>query len=73
MGLTMGERIRYEVDLPVWEEGDVIEGIEENVGKGPKMRVLVSLPPTYPDTSPPQLQLLGRYLGDYNIDAGLCE
>jgi hypothetical protein len=75
MGLTMslGDRIRYEVDLAVWEEGETIEGIEGNAGRGPKMRVLVSLPPTYPETSPPQLQLLGRYLGDYNIDAGLCE
>lgn len=39
----------------------------------PMMRMLVSLPPTYPDSAPPQLQLLGRYLGNFGIDAGLCE
>jgi hypothetical protein len=36
------------------------------------MRVMVSLPPTYPNSSPPQLQLLGRYLGDFAIDTDLC-
>jgi len=32
-------------------------------------RILVSLPPTYPDSSPPQLQLLSRYIGAFQIDA----
>ncbi|KAK4684215.1 hypothetical protein P7C73_g5978, partial [Tremellales sp. Uapishka_1] len=67
-GLVPGERIRYEITIPVWEEGD---GPEEIEGKSPMMRVLVSLPPTYPNSSPPQLQLLGRYLGSFSIDAGL--
>ena len=33
--------------------------------------VLVSLPPTYPASSPPQLQLLSRYIGPYGVDATL--
>ncbi|WVQ84021.1 hypothetical protein IAT38_006166 [Cryptococcus sp. DSM 104549] len=74
IGYTPGERIRYEVSLPVWEEGDEPE-VEEGEGvvpkKAPIMRILVSLPPTYPNSSPPQLQLLGRYLGSFPIDSGL--
>lgn len=64
--LEPGERIRYELSLPLFDQlddGDV------NV----KIRILVSLPPTYPNSSPPQLQLLGRYVGQFPIDAGLCE
>ncbi len=70
-----GERIRYEVTLPVWEEGEDLESLSfRDLPKEiPRMRVLVSLPPTYPNSSPPQLQLLGRYLGSFSIDAGLCE
>jgi hypothetical protein len=34
-------------------------------------RTLVSLPPTYPDSSPPQLQLLSRYIGAFQVDASL--
>jgi hypothetical protein len=34
-------------------------------------RVLVSLPPTYPASSPPQLQLLSKYIGDFGVDPGL--
>jgi hypothetical protein len=79
---TPGERIRYEVSIPLWEEGEVLPGLgtapKEAAkampkGPAPMMRVLVSLPPTYPDRMAPQLQLLGRYLGDFGIDAGLCE
>ncbi|GFZ49174.1 Protein IMPACT homolog [Saitozyma sp. JCM 24511] len=68
-----GERIRYEVTFPVWDEGDVLDGMERRnmPEQAPAMRVLVSLPPTYPNSSPPQLQLLGRYLGAFPIDAGL--
>ena len=33
--------------------------------------VLVSLPTTYPATSPPQLQLLSRYIGAYAVDSAL--
>jgi len=35
------------------------------------IRVLVSLPPTYPSSSPPQLQLLSRYIGAFGADSGL--
>jgi hypothetical protein len=74
-GLAPNDRIRYEVTIPLWEEGEGLEGVkkEDIPDKAPRLRVLVSLPPNYPDTSPPQLQLLGRYLGDYSIDSGLCE
>ncbi|WWD22081.1 hypothetical protein CI109_106570 [Kwoniella shandongensis] len=73
IGYTPGERIRYEVTLPVWEEGEELEGVDKEVvpDKPPMMRILVSLPPTYPNSSPPQLQLLGRYLGSFAIDSGL--
>nr|XP_019008726.1 uncharacterized protein I206_06408 [Kwoniella pini CBS 10737]OCF47507.1 hypothetical protein I206_06408 [Kwoniella pini CBS 10737] len=73
IGFIPGERIRYEVTLPVWEQGDHLEGIDEQKvpEDPPNMRVLVSLPPTYPNSSPPQLQLLGRYLGNFGIDSGL--
>lgn len=33
--------------------------------------ILVSLPPTYPTSAPPQLQLLSRYIGPYGVDATL--
>ena len=35
------------------------------------LQVLVSLPPSYPETSPPQLQLLSRYIGPFGVDADL--
>ncbi|KAJ6590987.1 ribosomal protein S5 domain 2-type protein [Mycena vulgaris] len=35
------------------------------------IRVLVSLPETYPATSPPQLQLLSRYIGAFGADSSL--
>ncbi|KAJ6624182.1 imprinted and ancient [Mycena sp. CBHHK59/15] len=35
------------------------------------IRVLVSLPDTYPDAAPPQLQLLSRYIGAFGADAAL--
>lgn len=71
---TPGERIRYEVVIPVWDEGDVLDGmkLEDMPSEVPHMRVLVSLPPTYPNSAP-QLQLLGRYMGSFGIDAGLCK
>ncbi|WWC87136.1 uncharacterized protein L201_002022 [Kwoniella dendrophila CBS 6074] len=73
IGFTPGERIRYEISLPVWEEGDDLDGLDKSKipNQSPIMRVLVSLPPTYPNSSPPQLQLLGRYLGSFGIDSGL--
>ena len=36
-----------------------------------KLRILVSVPYTYPERSPPQLQLLSRYIGPYKVDSGL--
>jgi hypothetical protein len=75
IGFSPGERIRYEVSLPIWEADEVLEGVEKAAmpDQSPSMRVMVSLPPTYPNTSPPQLQLLGRYLGNFSIDTDLCE
>ena len=35
------------------------------------LQVLVSLPPSYPETSSPQLQLLSRYIGPFGVDADL--
>ncbi|KAF8908346.1 ribosomal protein S5 domain 2-type protein [Mucidula mucida] len=35
------------------------------------IKVLVSLPPSYPTSSPPQLQLLSRYIGSYGSDSVL--
>jgi hypothetical protein len=53
----------------------VLDGIavDDMPSEIPFMRVLVSLPPTYPTSAPPQIQLLGRYMGSFGIDAGLCE
>lgn len=34
-------------------------------------RVLVSLPSSYPATSPPQLQLLSKYIGPFGVDSSL--
>ncbi|KAF8897923.1 imprinted and ancient [Infundibulicybe gibba] len=52
--------IRYEVSLS-------LPSPHEDVA----IRVLVSLPPTYPVSSPPQLQLLSRYIGAFAVDSGL--
>jgi hypothetical protein len=35
------------------------------------LQVLVSLPHSYPATSPPQLQLLSRYIGPFGVDTDL--
>jgi len=35
------------------------------------IRVLVSLPSSYPETSPPQLQLLSKYIGAFSADSDL--
>jgi len=55
-----GGTIRYEVSL-------CLPVPHEDVG----IRVLVSLPPSYPETSPPQLQLLSRYIGAFGADSDL--
>ncbi|KAI0700615.1 UPF0029-domain-containing protein [Cytidiella melzeri] len=53
-------KIRYEVSLSLDTDDDET-----------KCAVLVSLPPTYPATSPPQLQLLSRYIGPFGVDSAL--
>jgi hypothetical protein len=35
------------------------------------LRLLASLPPDYPSTRPPQLQLHSRYIGSFSIDSAL--
>jgi hypothetical protein len=35
------------------------------------LKILVSLPPSYPSTSPPQLQLLSKYIGAFGADSDL--
>jgi len=35
------------------------------------IRVLVSLPPSYPAASAPQFQLLSKWIGNFGVDAGL--
>jgi len=35
------------------------------------LRILVSLPPTYPSSAPPQLQLLSKYIGNFGADSAL--
>ncbi|KAI0355514.1 UPF0029-domain-containing protein [Trametes cingulata] len=52
--------IRYEVTLN-----------DDGAESSHQVIILVSLPPTYPSSSPPQLQLLSRYIGPYGVDAPL--
>ncbi|KAG6897186.1 hypothetical protein C0992_003575 [Termitomyces sp. T32_za158] len=54
------DTIRYEVELS-------LSSPHEDV----TVRLLVSLPETYPLSSPPQLQLLSRYVGAFGADSGL--
>ncbi|KAJ3518461.1 hypothetical protein NMY22_g13663 [Coprinellus aureogranulatus] len=54
------ETVRYQVTLsfpPPYEEVTV--------------KILVSIPPTYPSSTPPQLQLLSRYIGAFGVDPAL--
>ncbi|KIJ20472.1 hypothetical protein PAXINDRAFT_166521 [Paxillus involutus ATCC 200175] len=53
------ETIRYVVSLNLGSHEDV------------SIRILVSLPPSYPASSSPQLQLLSRYIGAFGVDASL--
>ncbi|KAI0705758.1 UPF0029-domain-containing protein [Cerioporus squamosus] len=55
--------IRYEVTLSIEASDDG--------GSSHPVTILVSLPPTYPSSAPPQLQLLSRYIGPYGVDAPL--
>ncbi|KAF9459770.1 imprinted and ancient [Collybia nuda] len=52
--------LRYEAELSLPSPHDEIT-----------VRVLVSIPPTYPVSSPPQLQLLSRYIGAFGADSAL--
>ncbi|KAG2073585.1 UPF0029-domain-containing protein [Suillus decipiens] len=51
--------IRYEVSLNLPSHEDI------------SIRILVSIPPTYPASNPPQLQLLSRYIGAFGVDSSL--
>lgn len=44
---------------------------QDEHGSSHPIIILVSLPPTYPASAPPQLQLLSRYIGPYGVDAPL--
>ncbi|KAG6916482.1 hypothetical protein DXG01_006676 [Tephrocybe rancida] len=52
--------IRYEVELSLLSPYEDVS-----------VRILVSLPEAYPVSSPPQLQLLSRYVGAFGADSGL--
>ncbi|THH16921.1 hypothetical protein EW146_g3794 [Bondarzewia mesenterica] len=54
------DKIRYEVNLR-------LPSPHEDV----PLRILVSLPLSYPATSPPQLQLLSRYIGAFGVNSEL--
>ncbi|KAG6861968.1 hypothetical protein C0995_009152 [Termitomyces sp. Mi166 len=54
------DTIRYEVELSLLSPHEDVS-----------VRILVSLPETYPVSSPPQLQLLSRYVGAFGADSGL--
>lgn len=51
--------IRYEVSLNLPSHEDI------------SIRILVSIPPTYPASNSPQLQLLSRYIGAFGVDSSL--
>ncbi|KAI5124843.1 hypothetical protein M0805_007277 [Coniferiporia weirii] len=59
---TYDKTVRYEVHLDLPPPHDSIDT---------RFKILVSLPPTYPSSSPPQLQLLSRYIGSFSVDSGL--
>ncbi|KAH6914706.1 UPF0029-domain-containing protein [Coprinopsis sp. MPI-PUGE-AT-0042] len=51
--------IRYQLKLPLPDH------------ESTSVKLLVSLPPSYPSTSPPQLQLLSKYIGAFSVDPSL--
>ncbi|KAG9030358.1 eIF2 kinase Gcn2p negative regulator [Tulasnella sp. JGI-2019a] len=55
---SLGEKIRFEILTALSEPHESVE-----------LRILVTVPESYPSTSPPQLQLLSKYVGDYSVDA----
>ncbi|KAI9467048.1 UPF0029-domain-containing protein, partial [Lactarius psammicola] len=58
--LSESHMLRYQVSLSFPPPRDAIS-----------LLVLVTLPHSYPATSPPQLQLLSRYVGAFGVDAEL--
>ncbi|THH12384.1 hypothetical protein EW145_g41 [Phellinidium pouzarii] len=54
--------VRYEVHLDLPPPHDSLDT---------RLKILVSLPPTYPSSSPPQLQLLSLYIGPFSVDTNL--
>lgn len=62
LGWLPGDRIRFEV-LTTLQLTAPHEAVQ--------IRILVTLPSAYPASSPPQLQLLSRYIGDFGVDAAL--
>lgn len=60
LGWVPGDRVRFEILTTLTAPHD-----------GVQIRLLVTLPPAYPANSPPQLQLLSRYIGDFGVDAAL--
>ncbi|KII95316.1 hypothetical protein PLICRDRAFT_96570 [Plicaturopsis crispa FD-325 SS-3] len=52
--------IRYEANISLSDPHEAVP-----------IKLLVSLPPSYPATSPPQLQLLSRYIGPFGSDANI--
>jgi len=59
-GLMSSDTVRYQVSLNLLPPHDEVS-----------LQVLISLPSSYPETSPPQLQLLSRYIGPFGVDADL--
>ncbi|KAI0268224.1 imprinted and ancient [Gloeopeniophorella convolvens] len=57
---SVTEVVRYQVSLSLPPPHDAVS-----------LLVLVSLPLSYPETSPPQLQLLSRYVGAFGVDSAL--
>ncbi|KAL0580499.1 hypothetical protein V5O48_001486 [Marasmius crinis-equi] len=57
---VIDDKIRYEVEVGLPDPYEEV-----------KIKVLVSIPPSYPSSSPPQLQLLSRYIGAFGVDSNL--
>ncbi|KZP13477.1 UPF0029-domain-containing protein [Athelia psychrophila] len=68
-----GTTIRYEVSLRrvVSPSDRAGIGLTLPTADPVPLRVLVSLPPSYPAAALPQLQLLSRYIGPFGVDAAL--
>lgn len=80
IALSLSERLAYEIVLPLFPDSiseSEIAAASTSTDNDPltrseaTVRLLVSLAPTYPESSAPQIQLLGRYLGRFRIDDAL--